>query len=372
MRIFKMKKIDFYIGKFFLENFLKITSIVTLIVFFINSFDAYRQIQGHNSSFIKALEISLVQIPDFINDIAVILVLMATIITIFSLSSKSEITIIRSTGLSLWHVARPVAFLAFLLGIIWITIFTSLSTYSAAEFNRLEQKYINHEDRQVVKPDSGIWLKQDDIDNKNHEIIISAEKLYKQNLEFENVTLWFVNDNSEFYKRIDAKKILLNQNNWLIKSGLLNDDQHLNQMVENVTIPTNLVNNLAIGKIINNFESTKLFSLYQLPSLIKDLKSAGLITAKFEVYYHNLLSKPLLFMAMSLIGCYFGLTSVRSKNAILMIFLGAIFGLLIYIISNIISTLSISGLIPIFAATWLVAIVCLAIGTLLIYEKELI
>ena len=54
------------------------------------------------------------------------------------------------------------------------------------------------------------------------------------------------------------KKILLNQNNWLIKSGLLNDDQHLNQMVENVTIPTNLVNNLVIGKIINNFESTKL------------------------------------------------------------------------------------------------------------------
>ena len=176
----------------------------------------------------------------------------------------------------------------------------------------------------------------------------------------------------EFYKRIDADTIFLNQNNWLIGSGLLNDDQNLNQKVENIVIPTNLVNNLVIGKIINNFESTKLFSLYQLPNLIKDLKSAGLTTTKFEVYYHNLLSKPLLFMAMSLIGCYFGLTSVRSKNAALMIFLGAIFGLLIYIISNIISTFSISGLIPIFAATWLVAIICLAIGTLLIYEKELI
>jgi lipopolysaccharide export system permease protein len=372
MGIFKIKKVDLYIGKCFLRNFLKITSAIALVIFFINSFDAYRQIQGYNHSFIKALEISLVQIPDFISDIAAILILMATIITVFNLSSKSEITILRSTGLSLWNIARPIAFLSFLLGIFWITIFTSFLTYSAAKFNYLEQKYINHEDRQLVKPDSGIWLKQDDVDNKNYEIIITAQKLYKQNLEFRNTTLWFINDNSEFYKRIDADKIFLNQNNWLIEYGLLNDDQHLNQIVENITIPTNLVNNLVIGKIINNFESTKLFSLYQLPSLIKDLKSAGFTTSKFEVYYHNLLSKPLLFMAMSLIGYYFGLTSIRNKNASLMIFLGAIFGLLIYIISNIISAFSSFDLIPIFAATWMLAIVCLAIGILLIYEKELI
>ncbi len=372
MTILHIKKIDLYIGRVFFKNFLKITFAIALIVFCINSFDAYRQIQGYDTSFIKAFEIALVQVPDFINDIAALLVLMAAIITIYGLSSKSEITIIRSTGFSLWNIIRPIAFLSFLLGVIWITIFTSLSTYSAAKFNRLEQKYINHENRQIVEPASGIWLKQDDIDNKNQEIIITAKKLYKQNLEFRDVTLWFINSNAEFYKRIDADEIFLNQNNWLIKSALINDENNLNQKIENIIIPTNLVKNLVIEKIINNFESEKLFSLYQLPSLIKDLKSAGLTTSKFEVYYHNLLSKPLLFMAMSLIACYFGLSSVRSKNSILMIFLGAIFGLLIYITSNLINTLSISGLIPIFAATWLIAIFCLAIGTLLIYKKEVI
>lgn len=376
MTICKIKKINFYIGKVFLKNFLKITAAIALVVFFVNVFDAYNQIhgqiQGYNNSFVKALEISLVQIPDFINEMSAILVLMATIITISSLSYKSEITIIRSTGFSLWNVIQPIAFLSFLLGIFWITIFTSLLTYSAKEFNRLEQKYINHENRQIIQPKSGIWLKQDNLEHKNQEIIITAKKIYKQNLEFKDVTLWFINNNSEFYKRIDADEIFLNQNNWLIKSGLVKDDQNLNQRVENITIPTNLVNNLVIGKIINNFESEKLFSLYKLPNLIKDLKSAGLTTLKFEVYYHNLLSKPLLFIAMTLIGCYFGLTSTRSKNAILMIFLGAIFGLLIYMISSIVNTLSASGLIPIFTATWLLTALCLAVGILLIYQKELI
>lgn len=372
MNIFQVKKVNLYIGKIFLKNFLKITAAIALVTFFIDIFDAYRQIRGNDDSLLKALEISLLQIPDFINNIAIILILMAAIITISSLSLRSEITIIRSSGFSLWQIIRPIVVISFLLGVVWITIFTSLLTHSAAKFNILEQKYINHEDQESIMSVAGIWLKQDDINHPGNKIIITAKKLYKRDLEFKNITLWFVNEKQEFYQRIDADEAFLKADSWLIKSALLNDDTHINQKVTDLVIPTNLVHNLVINKIINNFENEKLFSLYQLPGLIKDLRLAGFTTAKFEVYYHNLLSKPLLFMAMSLIACYFGLTPVRSKNAILMAFLGAAFGLLIYVTLSIISSLSVSGLIPIFAATWLVAIFLTAVGVLIIYEKEVV
>jgi len=61
---------------------------------------------------------------------------------------------------------------------------------------------------------------------------------------------------------------------------------------------------------------------------------------------------------------------VRNRNTIVLIFLGIVVGLIFYITSSIINSLGSSGLIPIFASTWVIAIICLAIGTLLIYNKE--
>jgi lipopolysaccharide export LptBFGC system permease protein LptF len=73
---------------------------------------------------------------------------------------------------------------------------------------------------------------------------------------------------------------------------------------------------------------------------------------------------------MTLIACYFGLNHIRNKNTILMIFIGIIIGLIFYITSSIMNALGSSGLIPIFASTWVIAIICLASGILLIYRKE--
>jgi lipopolysaccharide export LptBFGC system permease protein LptF len=53
-----------------------------------------------------------------------------------------------------------------------------------------------------------------------------------------------------------------------------------------------------------------------------------------------------------------------------MIFLGVATGLILYITSSIMNALGSSGIIPIFASTWVVAIICLSLGILLIYKKE--
>jgi lipopolysaccharide export LptBFGC system permease protein LptF len=73
---------------------------------------------------------------------------------------------------------------------------------------------------------------------------------------------------------------------------------------------------------------------------------------------------------MTLISCFFGLNHIRSQNSLGMIFLGIVTGLTLYITSSIITALGSSGLISVFASTWVIVAICLAIGTLLIYQKE--
>ncbi len=366
----KPKLLTLYLSKQFLLTFCQIAAGFSLLIFFINLLDLLERVKDSGAPFYITAFMAFLQIPNFLNDIVSSLVLISAIISFFFLSSKSEITILRVSGFSLWQVIYPIAISAITLGLLWITIIGSVNVYMTKKFNALEGKYTRNDAREIVAPRGGIWLKQSNIENKKEEIIIKAKKVFKENMEFQDVTFWFFDKNGQFYKKIDAEEMLLNKTNWSLKNVTINDDNLINKTIPNILIPTNLEHDFVTTKILNNFQNVNLFSIFELPNLIKDLKNSGFNTTKFRVYFNSLLCKPLLFLAMVLIACYFGLNHIRNNNSVLMIFLGIVVGLIFYIISSIINSLGSSGLIPVFASTWVIAIICLAIGTLLIYSKE--
>ncbi len=366
------KKINIYIAYNFLLRFSQVSLGFSLLIFFINFLDVIEKIKGSEASFGVAIFMSSLQIPDFLNDIAPSLVLMSAIVTFFLLSSKSEITIIRASGFSLWQILQPIALSAFLLGVFWITIFNSFSIQALNKFNQLENQYVKKEERFSIEPKNGIWLKQYNFDKSDEIIIIQAGKIYKNSLQLDEIIFWFFDKNNNFYQKIDAEKMILVDNTWHLEKVTLNDQNHINKKIDNYEIMTNLKPDFIMQKVFNNFQNVKLFSIFNLPNLIEELKNSGFSPTKFIVYFNSLLSKPILFVAMILIACFFGLNHTRNSYAVLMIFLGITFGLLLYIISSIMIALSSSNLVPTFAATWVIAIICLAIGVLLIYKKETI
>lgn len=364
------KKLNRYIARNFLMRFLQILIGFFLLIFFINFMDALEKVKGSDAPFYIPVAMAALQAPDFINDIIPSIILMSAIATFFTLSSKSELTVIRASGFSLWQIIRPMAMSAFLIGVLWITAVGYASIQMTKQFNALEGKYVRNEIREVVAPENGIWIRQDNTQNVGEDIIIKAEKIYKNNIELNRVTLWFYDKNGKFYQKIDADKMFLKNGFWKLQNVVINNPAAINKKVDDYMIHTDLEADFLLQKIVNNFQNVKLFSLFELPGLIDDLKDAGFSSTKFEVYFHSLLSKPLLFLAMIFIACFFGMNHVRDRKTILMIFLGITTGLILYITSTIIGALGSSKIIPIFASTWIIAIICLAIGILLIYKKE--
>jgi lipopolysaccharide export system permease protein len=275
------------------------------------------------------------------------------------------------SGFSLWQVTLPITTSAFLIGIFWILIFNPLSVLSLKTFHHIEGQYVKDDMREIVNPSGGIWIKQNNLEKEGGEVIIEALSAYKESLEFTRVTIWFFDKEGSFYKKLYAKKINLVNKSWKVYDPILNQgNQVLNQQITSLSIPTNLEAKFVEEKILNHFQDAKLFSIFQLPTLIQNLKDSGFSSLKFRIHLHSLLGKPLLFPAMTLIACYFGLNHIRNNNNITMIFLGIVIGLFLYITSGIINALGSSGIIPVFASTWLVVIICLAVGILLIYQKE--
>ncbi len=365
------KRINRYIANHFLVKFFQITFGFSLLIFLINLMDVIEKVRGSEEvPFLIIVAMASLQISDFLNEVATSLVLISAIITFFFLSSKSEITIARSSGFSLWQVLQPVAISALFLGIFWVLVFGPVSVEMTKKFNNLEGKYVRKEKREMVAPANGIWLKQSNINKPEEDIIIQAKKVAKDTLELEEVTLWFFDKNAQFYQKIDAESMFLEGEYWLLHNITINDEKDLNKKLPNYTVPTNLEADFITQTVINNFQNVKLFSIFELPDLIENLQSAGFASTKFKVYLNALLSKPLLFVAMTLIACFFGITHTRNNKSIFMMFVGIALGLILYITAGIINALGSSGLIPIFSSTWVIAIICLAIGILLIYRKE--
>jgi lipopolysaccharide export system permease protein len=363
------QKIDRYLIKVFLTKFYQILLGFSLLTFFINLLDVFEKSKDSGASVFIIVLIAALKIPDFISDVIISLVLISSTIAIFSLSSRNEITIIRSSGFSLWRVMLPFFICSFMLGILWITCFETTSIYLNKKLTYLEKKYINNDTREYFSSEDGIWLKQTD-KSSDKEILIQAKKIYRENVELNEVTVWFFDENGKFYQKLDAKQMFLQKQNWVLRNVTLNDAKSINKQIEDLTIPATLDAEFVIQKIANDFQNPKLFSIFTLPKLIENMKTSGFDPTKFKIYFQSLICMPFLFSSMVLISCFFGLNHSRNKNSVLMLFLGITTGLVLYIFSAVIKVLGSSAIISIFSSTWMIVICYLSAGIILTYKKD--
>ena len=366
------KKIHLYIIKSFLIKFFSVLASIALLIFIINLVDVFDRLGKEEESFawFLPMQMAMLQIPAFLEDVSMFIILLAAMITLLALSSKSEITIMRSSGLSLWHILSPLMITSFVLGIFFITVFNPITIYSNKKYGDLEKHIMKQEESTIFEVEGGIWLKQSNLLKPEEDIVIRAKTIDKARVELINVNIWFFDDNGEFYKKIDAKNMILNQKFWNLEDVVINDNFSINQDVKTLKILTNLDPEFIVKKVINNFEDVRSFSIFELPTMIRDMEEAGFLSRKFKVYFYSLINKPLMFVSMILMAAYFAINHIRNKNNIIYVVIGIIGGLILYVGSSIIIAFGSSGIIPPFASTWVMTVILLTATILMIFKKE--
>ncbi len=393
-----IKSINIYLAKNFIKRFLQLTCAFSLLIFFISFIEIFNRTNQNKVTFIIKLAMSMCSVPQLINEISSSLILISAIICYFNLSMRSEITIIRNSGLSLWHIATPISISALFIGIFWIVIFQPLSIKSSKLLENFENiNFGEHkatQDGKKIKINSQkpIWLRQENLENEGEEIIIGAEGLDQDNLKFYNVSLWFFNKEGLFYKRVDSEEMALLNENLILKNNIINQEslilnneefqknfnllskesnKNLNQQLPKLVVKTNLSAEFILKKIFINTQNINNFNVFEIPKLIEEMENSGLNSQKYRVRLHYLCNLWLMFVAMTLIACYFGINHARNQKSLAMIFVGIIVGVAFYIASSIFNSIGSSGLISVFASTWMVSLICIATGILLIYHKEM-
>jgi lipopolysaccharide export system permease protein len=364
-----IKKINLYITKIFINRIFYTFVSFFLLFFIINIVNIIDKMKEENLSIATLLMIAFFKTPANISELITPIILISGILSFSYLSIKNEATIIRNLGFSLWKILIPPIFVVFIFGILWISLFNPFEIWSNRQINIIENNNnIKAELREIIKPLNGIWFRQENEIGEN--IIINAKIFYKYSTEFANVSVWFYDLDNNFYQRIDAKKMILLKNKLILKDLKINNLSQINDYKTDYEINTNINDNFVIKKIINNYDSAKFYSIFELPKVINEIENSGTRSNKFKIYLHSQIISPFMFIAMIICSCFFGLNKTRNTKNQFIIFCGIIFGLGIFMISSIFIKLGESGILSLFESTWLIFIIILSISILLIFYKE--
>lgn len=321
--------------------------------------------KADGGNFGLAITLTLMRVPALAQSLIPFVFLFGAIWMFNQLNRRSEISVMRSAGLSVWRLIGPAGLIAALTGLLIITIFDPLSSSLLSYAEQLKSDKEGSESSLVRVFDDGIWLRQRD---ETQQILINAQNFDGERAVLEKVTVWRFGPDSVFLERIDADEAYLSGRTMELHEARLKsilDQEERRSPIYAIQTA------LTPGDLRERVAPPETMSLWQLPRFILLAEAAGLPTVRYHIRFHDLCATPLKLLAMVLIAAAFSLRPMRMGGALgLLIFsIGA--GFLLYILSEISTAFGESGLAPVALAAWAPALIAtLAAVTALLHLED--
>ena len=364
-------KLSFYIIRQFLSSFAIVFGVFTALIILIDALELLRRSHNREVPFFIILQMVLLKFPIMGQKIIPFSMLIGAVLSYTKLNKNQELAVIRSAGVSVWQFLLPSVITALSIGVLMITMLNPLSCIMIAKYEQMEAKHLHGKSSILAIESSGLWLRQKEslteTGYEKAETILHARSVGGENeIELYDVIIFVYRENGDFSRRIDAKEAKLLSSFW-----------HLEDVI--ITLPDGsarrhdeyfLETNLTTKDIQDSFASPETISFWALPSFIATLKKSGFSALSHKLHWHAILSTPLLYASMVFIAALFSLKHSRQGRTGLLITGSIITGFLIYFLTSLVSSLGLSGGIPIAIAAWVPVGISMLIGVGLLLHFE--
>ena len=373
--------LSLYIARHFLLSAAIVFFTFAAIILMVDAFELIRSSHNRDVSMWIMIQMLILKFPQMGQRIFPFVMLIATVMAYTRLTKSHELIITRVAGVSVWQFLLPTIIVAVAIGLLMITIINPLSCVMITRYEQLDNKYMKGRSSFMNISGSGIWLRQrntsyDDSTVKG-ETIIHAGQVDSSNenaIRLEKVII-FVFDTKQsreerrvdkFTRRIDASEAKLLTDFWHLKNVILTDPNGTAVRHDEYFLETDLT----VKDIQNSFASPDTISFWNLPSFIQTLKHSGFSALGHQLHWHNILLSPIFYVSMVLIGALFSLRPARQGQGGLLITASIITGFFIYFLTNLVSSLGLSGSMPIMLAAWAPVMVTMLVGVGLLLHFE--
>ncbi len=362
--MFARLTLQIYLAKRFFTSIVGVFALCCLLVFMIDFIEMLRQSGKYGDvQFSRVIYLTLLRLPAYAELLFTFAVLVGTIATLLQLNRKSELAVMRAGGMSVWQFAQPGLAVAFMLGIFSTTVYNPFAANARAEAEQKFAVYYGRASNFISGGGSNSWFRQDGRDGSS---ALHAEAITEGGLSLTGVTAFRFNAEGQFAERISARSARLRQGYWEITDGWITrpgapPSQFQQYHLSTFLTPARVRD--AVGTVIS-------VSFWQLPSLIEVAEKTGLSATQYQVQYQLLLSRPLLLIAMVLLGTSVSLRSFRSGGiqSMVLLGLGGAFGF--FLLAEYARLMGIAGVLAPWAAVWVPVGVALLLTTTVLLHQE--
>ncbi len=292
-----MKILDKYLIKQFLQTILFGLIAFTLIFVIINMVDNIGSFLDQGVSFIIILHYYVVFSPDIIKLMTPVAVLFAALFTVGKASNLSELTAIKSSGVSLYRFMLPFVITTFFISILSIYFAGYIVPLANQTKENLEHKYLNSG---LNNYSSNIYFQ----DSKTRIVSISFFDSNRDQAIRVSIENFDKNDLIRMVSRIDAASMTYDTAGhiWIAKNGIERTFEKTRQTAH--YFKTLKISNLNFtpAELLTKQQKPAEMNLTELKKFVEVQKRAGNNPASTLIEYYSRFSFPMASLVVVLFG----------------------------------------------------------------------
>lgn len=359
-----------YIARRFLVAAIGAFAAVFVLVTILDLVELMRQNEHGAASFADIVRMALLHAPSVTIAAAPFTILLASMTAFAMLARSSELVVTRAAGVSVWRLIVPAVSAAGALGVLAFAVYNPLASAFATRFETLEQRLLDQTTSRLAVSDRGIWLRQG---SDAGQTVINAKRASSTIERLWGVTIFQFDKQDRLYRRIDARTAVLQDKFWVLNGVLDWDLRQGNALPQAKAVAADVMRiptDLTVEHIQDSFAPPETIGFWKLPGFIALLEESGFSSNRHRLHFYRLLSEPVVFVAMLLIGAAFSMRHLRFGGLGFMALGCVMAGFGYFFLSDIANALGASGAVPVALAAWAppVSAILLSLGLLLHLE----
>ena len=357
-----------YFARRFLISWVKVLLIFSLFSLMV---ELANQLRWHSelTDFKTVLYLAALNSTEVIYTIMPLIMIFASIWLFLSLARSSELVVARASGRSgLIFLMGPI-FASILLSAVILLFLNPIVAYTKARYLALSQELKSQGKSVFSIGKEGLWLRQGD---ENGYIVVRASGANSNGSVFYDVTFYVYGKDDQIRQRLQADVAGLGDGVWQLyqtKSWPLSKGENPEQNAS-VRSSTTLPTDLTREQVRDRFETPSTVPIWNLPTVIKNLKSAGFSARRHQVWLQAEIARPLFLISLVLLGAAFCMRNIRFGSMGLAILTSVVSGFGLFYLRNFAQVLGESGQLPVAVAVWTPPVAAFLLSLSIILHME--
>ena len=337
--------ISWYISREFIIIFLLSICAFNVIYLVIDFFESVRKFLEYQASIGLALSYYLLKIPDITFQTLPLAVLLATLVTLGTLSRHMEITAMKANGISLYRITRPIMLIA--LGIAFITFFGNeyIVPYSRQKAEHIMDVEVRKQDPKISFKNLNIWYRED-------SSIYNFQAFDPEQNSLKGVTIYVFDENFQLVERVDAHDAAWQGDRWIFNGVTIRHFRGRGSMTVENHQSMDFFINITPENLKKVEKDAEEMGYGELKRYVRRLQKAGYDATRFVVDLKAKLSFPFVNLIMVLIGVPFALKTGRTGGFAAGVGISLAIGFTYWILLSVSAAFGHSGILPPLLAAW--------------------